>query len=71
MSYLCIILLQADIALAALTVSEVREKAVDFSVPFMHYTDDILLRKRSSTKDKLLMLSLCSHFTTIFGLQHL
>ncbi|KAK2559931.1 Glutamate receptor 4 [Acropora cervicornis] len=32
----------------ALTLSEVREKAVDFSVPFMHYTDDILLKKRSS-----------------------
>ena len=39
---------RADIALAALTLSEVREKAVDFSVPFMHYTDDILLKKRSS-----------------------
>ncbi|XP_067047695.1 glutamate receptor 2-like [Acropora muricata] len=42
---------RADIALAALTVSEVREKAVDFSVPFMHYTDDILLKRRSSDED--------------------
>ena len=46
--YHCITFQRADIALAALTLSEVREKAVDFSVPFMHYTDDILLKKRSS-----------------------
>ena len=52
MSYSCPILQRADIALAALTVSEVREKAVDFSVPFMHYTDDILLKKRSSDEGK-------------------
>ena len=53
MSYSCIILQQADIALAALTVSEVREKAVDFSVPFMYYTDDILLKKRSSDEGQI------------------
>ena len=52
MSYSCPILQRADIALAALTVSEVREKAVDFSVPFMHYTHDILLKKRSSDEGK-------------------
>ena len=52
MSYSCPILQRADIALAALTVSEVREKAVDFSVPFMHYTDDILLKKRPSDEGK-------------------
>ena len=43
---------RADIALAALTVSEVREKVVDFSVPFMHYTDDILLKRRPSDEGK-------------------
>ena len=48
MSYTCTIFQRADVALAALTVSEAREKAVDFSVPFMQYTDDILLKKRSS-----------------------
>ncbi|XP_044180944.1 glutamate receptor 2-like [Acropora millepora] len=42
---------RADIALAGLTVTEVREKVVDFSVPFMHYTDDILLKRRSSNED--------------------
>ncbi|KAK2559937.1 Glutamate receptor 4, partial [Acropora cervicornis] len=29
----------------------VNKKAVDFSVPFMHYTDDILLKRRSSDED--------------------
>ena len=52
MPYSCPILQRADIALAALTISEVREKAVDFSVPFMHYTDDILLKKRPSGEGK-------------------
>ena len=47
----CTTFQRADIALAGLTVSEVREKAVDFSVPFMHYTDDILLKRRSSDED--------------------
>ncbi|XP_015751798.1 PREDICTED: glutamate receptor ionotropic, kainate 2-like [Acropora digitifera] len=42
----------ADIALAALTVTKAREKVVDFSVPFMHYTDDILLKKQSSDEGK-------------------
>ncbi|XP_067046387.1 glutamate receptor 4-like isoform X2 [Acropora muricata] len=44
---------RADIALAGLTISEVREKEVDFSVPFMHYTDDILLKKRSSDEENI------------------
>ena len=52
MCYSCFIFQRADIALAALTVSEVREKVVDFSVPFMHYTDDFLLKRQSSEKGK-------------------
>ncbi|XP_067046394.1 glutamate receptor 2-like isoform X1 [Acropora muricata] len=43
---------RADIALAGLTITELREKVVDFSVPFMHYTDDILLKKRSASEEK-------------------
>ncbi|XP_015753332.1 PREDICTED: glutamate receptor 2-like isoform X2 [Acropora digitifera] len=43
---------RADIALAGMAISEVREKSFDFSVPFMHYTDDILLKKRSSDEGK-------------------
>ncbi|KAK2560025.1 Glutamate receptor ionotropic [Acropora cervicornis] len=35
-----------------MAISEVREKSFDFSVPFMHYTDDILLKKRSSDEGK-------------------
>ncbi|XP_078382291.1 glutamate receptor 2-like [Oculina patagonica] len=39
---------RADIAVAALTVTERREKVVDFSVPYMHYTEEMLLKKTSS-----------------------
>lgn len=39
---------QADIAAAPLTVTEAREKVVDFTVPFMFCTDDILLKRPSS-----------------------
>ena len=52
MSYSCFIFQRADIALAALTVSEVREKVVDFSVSFMHYTDVFLLKRQSSDEGK-------------------
>ena len=48
----CTIFQRADIALAGLTITELREKVVDFSVPFMHYTDDILLKKRSASEEK-------------------
>ena len=34
-------------AISALTITERREKVVDFSFPFMHFTTDILLRKPS------------------------
>ena len=51
-AYSCFIFQHADIALAALTVTKAREKVVDFSVPFMHYTDDILLKKQSSDEGK-------------------
>ena len=52
MFYSCTIFQRADIALAGMAISEVREKSFDFSVPFMHYTDDILLKKRSSVEEK-------------------
>ena len=42
------ILKRADIAIASLTVTEAREKVVDFTVPYMYYTEDILLKKTSS-----------------------
>ena len=39
---------RADFAVASLTVTEAREKVVDFTVPYMFYTEDILLKKWSS-----------------------
>ena len=41
---------RAEIAVAGLTVTERREEVVDFSVPFMHYTEDILMKKPSSSR---------------------
>ncbi|PFX17107.1 Glutamate receptor ionotropic, kainate 3, partial [Stylophora pistillata] len=38
---------RTDMAISALTITERREKVVDFSFPFMHFTTDILLRKPS------------------------
>ena len=38
---------RADIAVAALTITEDREKVVDFTVPFMYFTEDMLLKKTS------------------------
>ncbi|XP_020619404.1 glutamate receptor 4-like [Orbicella faveolata] len=40
---------RADIAVAALTITERRDKVVDFSVPYMYYTEEMLLKKTSST----------------------
>lgn len=48
-------------ALAALTMTERREEVVDFSVPFMHYTSDILLKKASS-EDKYELLQFMHPF---------
>nr|XP_058964192.1 glutamate receptor 2-like [Pocillopora verrucosa] len=36
---------RADIAVASLTVTESREKIVDFSVPYMYYSREILVKK--------------------------
>lgn len=35
---------------ADLTVTERREKVVDFSVPYMYYTEEMLLKKTSSSE---------------------
>ena len=39
------LLKHADIAVASLTVTESREKVVDFSIPYMYYTREILIKK--------------------------
>ena len=33
---------------SAIAITENREKVVDFSVPFMYYTEDVLMKKQSS-----------------------
>ena len=37
-------------AVADLTITERREKVVDFSVPYMYYTQEMLLKKTASSK---------------------
>ncbi|KAL9962088.1 hypothetical protein ACROYT_G031158 [Oculina patagonica] len=39
---------RAEIGVAGLTITERREDVVDFSVPYMHFTEDILMKKPSS-----------------------
>ncbi|KAL9962089.1 hypothetical protein ACROYT_G031159 [Oculina patagonica] len=41
---------RADVAVAALTITERREKVVDFSVPYLHFTQDLLMKKTSSSR---------------------
>ncbi|XP_078382294.1 glutamate receptor ionotropic, kainate 2-like [Oculina patagonica] len=41
---------RADIAVAELAITEEREKVVDFTVPYMHYTEDLLMKKASSSR---------------------
>ncbi|XP_073250677.1 glutamate receptor ionotropic, kainate 5-like [Porites lutea] len=45
---------RADVIVASLTVTERRAKVVDFSVPFMFYTNDILMKKSSKEDHDLL-----------------
>ncbi|XP_068737794.1 glutamate receptor 2-like isoform X1 [Montipora capricornis] len=41
----------ADVAVGPLTATVLREKAVDFMMPFMCFTEDVLIRKRTSEKE--------------------
>ncbi|XP_078377925.1 glutamate receptor ionotropic, kainate 3-like [Oculina patagonica] len=41
---------RAEIGLSGLTITERRERVVDFSVPYMYYTEDILMRKTFSSR---------------------
>ncbi|XP_022787790.1 glutamate receptor 4-like isoform X1 [Stylophora pistillata] len=52
---------RADIAVASLTVTESREKVVDFSVPFMYYSREILIKK-SPPGGKIDMLQFMNPF---------
>ena len=44
-----------------MTVTEARQKVVDFTIPFMFYTEDILLKKQSS-KEKTDLLQFLHPF---------
>ncbi|XP_078384334.1 glutamate receptor 2-like [Oculina patagonica] len=46
---------RADIIVAPLTVTESREKVIDFSVPFMFYTEEMLLKKHSAEESNDLL----------------
>lgn len=41
-------------AAAPVTITETREKVVDFTVPYMYYTDDLLVKKTSTEATDLL-----------------
>ena len=52
----------ADLIVADLTITESREKVVDFTVPFMYYTEDILMKKTSSNNDEIDLLQFMNPF---------
>ena len=41
-------------AAGSIAITETREKVVDFTVPFMYYTDDLLVKKTSTETTDLL-----------------
>ncbi|CAH3162263.1 unnamed protein product, partial [Pocillopora meandrina] len=44
----------ANMAAGSIAITETREKVVDFTVPFMYYTDDLLVKKTSTETTDLL-----------------
>ena len=52
---------RADIA-GALTITEGREKVVDFTVPFMYFTEDMLLKKTSFNNGSIDFLKFLNPF---------
>lgn len=52
----------ADIAVASITVTEAREKVVDFTASYEYYTEDLLVKKETS-KEKLDLMHFLSPFT--------
>lgn len=53
---------RADVAVAALTITESREKVVDFTVPFMYYTEEMLLKKASFNNGSIDFLQFMNPF---------
>ena len=50
-SFIFIFSKNADIAVAPLTVTESREKVIDFMMPYMYFTEDMLIRKETSKEE--------------------
>ncbi|XP_073251451.1 glutamate receptor 2-like [Porites lutea] len=57
---------RADVIVASLTVTELRAKVVDFTVPFMFYTNDILMKKSSKENHDLLQFMSPFHSSVWF-----
>ena len=53
---------RADLIVADLTITESREKVVDFTVPYMYYTEDILMKKPSSKNGEIDLLQFMNPF---------
>ena len=53
---------RADLIVADLTITESREKVVDFTVPYMYYTEDILMKKTSSKNEGINLLQFMHPF---------
>ncbi|XP_031550867.1 glutamate receptor 2-like isoform X2 [Actinia tenebrosa] len=52
---------KADMAVAALTVTESREKVVDFTVAYQHYTDEMLMSKPAEEDNLFIFVDPLSH----------
>ena len=47
----------AHIAISSITITERREKVVDFSLPYMYYTEEMLIKKTNAKIDLLQFLN--------------
>ncbi|KAK3737548.1 hypothetical protein QZH41_017047, partial [Actinostola sp. cb2023] len=52
---------KSDMAVAALTVTESREKAVDFTVAYQHYTDDMIFARPADEDNLFIFVDPLSH----------
>ena len=50
---------------APITITEEREKALDFSVPFMYTTEDLIMKKPSSGKKAVDLLQFMTPFENV------
>ena len=50
---------------AAIAITEGREKVMDFSVPFMYYTEDLIMKKPSSGNKAIDLLQFMTPFENV------